>query len=77
MSAFDELKFVIGDRADYEFAKDIVLKAIKKGAKVHFSPVFSQIESALLADWILEDGLDVRLQLQIHKIIWNPDQRGV
>ena len=76
----DEVKLVIGDRADYEYAKQILdsLKAnpLKKRI-VHFSPVFGRLDSRELADWILADHLDVRLHLQLHKWIWGPDQRGV
>lgn len=76
----DELKFVIGDREDYEYAKDI-LRLIGHGSSsriaVHFSPSFGRMEPKELADWILNDRLDVRLHLQLHKYIWAPGQRGV
>lgn len=73
----DELKFVLADRGDYEWARDMV-RARGLGAQrpVHFSPVFGAIEPGTLADWILEDRLDVRLQLQLHKILWDPSARG-
>lgn len=74
----DEIKFVIGTREDYEFAKKITedYNLSGKCGAVLFSPVFrSNYEK--LVDWILEDKLNVRLQLQIHKFIWHPDKRGV
>ncbi len=76
----DEIKFVIGDRADYEFSRDI-LKRIPRdvagGMIVHFSPVFGVLEPRLLAAWILEDNLPVRLHLPLHTIIWPAGMRGV
>jgi 7-carboxy-7-deazaguanine synthase len=76
----DELKFVIGDLEDYEYAKDI-LNLIGHGTPskiaVHFSPSFGRIEPKELAGWILNDRLNVRLNLQLHKYIWSPVQRGV
>lgn len=74
----DEIKFVIGDRADYSWAKEIVQKyGLTRKHKVLFSPVFGAIENKSLASWILEDALDVRLQLQLHKLIWSPEMRGL
>jgi 7-carboxy-7-deazaguanine synthase len=76
----DEIKFVIGDRVDYEFAKDILDfqgRGLLIGNLVHFSPLFEKMEPRLLAGWILEDCLNVRLHMQLHKIIWDPAQRGV
>lgn len=78
--ASDELKFVIGNRTDYEYAKDILDQLNKKAVQVlhiHFSPIFGQITPETLVDWILCDHLSVRLNLQLHKFIWNPDRRGV
>lgn len=76
----DEIKFVIMGREDYDYARKIIdspeLKTM--GIKrIHFSPAIGKIEPRLLAEWMLEDHLNVRLQLQIHKIIWNHAQRGV
>ena len=77
LSDKDEIKFVIGSREDYEYAKKIRnLNPLKVNA-IHFSPVFGKMDPRILAKWILEDRLDVRLHLQIHKIIWNPEQKGV
>lgn len=74
----DELKFVIKDRLDYEWAKDLVLKEkLNEKCPVLFSPVWDAVAFAELAEWILDDGLPVRLQLQIHKFIWDPQARGV
>ena len=75
----DEVKFVIKDRVDYEFARDVVARHALAGrvAAVHFSPVHGVLDARLLAEWILADRLDVRLQLQAHKYIWDPQTRGV
>ena len=75
----DEIKFVIGSRQDYEYARAIILEKLSQRdqSRIHLSPVFGQIAPASLAAWILEDKLPARLSLQQHKIIWNPDQRGV
>jgi len=76
----DELKFVIGDRIDFEYAKGILdeyQKFFSAINPVHFSPVFGMLEPKLLAQWILEEHLEVRLQLPLHKILWDPNQRGV
>ncbi|MDO9528682.1 MAG: radical SAM protein [Syntrophales bacterium] len=76
----DEIKFVIGDRTDYEYAKNI-LDTINLDSPVkntiHFSNVFGQMHPRTLAQWILEDNLNVRLHVQLHKFIWGPEQRGV
>jgi 7-carboxy-7-deazaguanine synthase len=82
LSERDELKFVIGCREDYEFAKNILsilpgLRATHQEIKVNFSPVFAKIFPRSLAEWILQDRLRVRLNLQLHKIIWDPEKRGV
>ena len=124
LRAQDELKFVIGSRKDYEFARDLVRQTYIRhsakewhidcgrppavclaergrrpldlvhqsrwafaerllttipaaGCKINFSPVFGSLAPRSLAEWILEDHLPVRLNLQLHKIIWGPDARGV
>ncbi len=75
----DEVKFVIGGREDYDFAKEI-LKHINlpplRITRIHFSPILEKIEPKVLAKWILDDHLNVRLHLQLHKIIWGLNQRG-
>jgi 7-carboxy-7-deazaguanine synthase len=75
----DEVKFVIADRADYEYARDVVRTrdVASRVTAVQFSPVFARMPAADLARWILEDHLPVRLQLQQHKFVWAPDARGV
>ena len=76
----DELKFVIADRRDYDFAVDILQQMpgeTKKGIHVLFSPCYGKLEPGELAEWILKDRLNVRLNLQLHKYIWPPEMRGV
>ena len=78
VTARDEVKFVIRDRADYDFARGVVERfKLAERCPVLFSPVFGVLENVRLAEWILADGLPVRLQLQVHKYIWAPDTRGV
>ena len=79
LTAQDEVKFVIRDRADYEFAKDVILRhqLVDRIAAVLFSPVHGVLPAKDLAVWILADRLRVRLQLQAHKYIWGPEVRGV
>ena len=82
----DEIKFVIASRQDYEFAREFVAKhgLAERVHEVLFSPVFadpegkwSEMNARTLAEWILADGLQVRLGLQIHKFIWDPAMHGV
>lgn len=75
----DEVKFVICDRNDYDWAKDIATKynLAQRVNHVHFSPVYGKLVPKELAEWICHDNLDVRMQLQLHKYIWEPDIRGV
>ncbi len=75
----DEVKFVLRDRADYEFARDVVArhKLVGRIAAVLFSPVHNVLHPKDLAEWILADRLGVRLQLQAHKYIWGAETRGV
>jgi 7-carboxy-7-deazaguanine synthase len=75
----DEVKFVILDRADYEFAKEIVARydLVHRAHAVLFSPVHGVLDPKDLAKWILADKLAVRLQLQVHKYIWGATTRGV
>lgn len=79
LSGRDEVKFVIADRADYEWAKGVVAdyRLDKRCNAVLFSPVHGSVDPKDLAQWIIEDGLNVRLQLQLHKYVWPPDERGV
>jgi 7-carboxy-7-deazaguanine synthase len=75
----DEAKFVLTDRRDYEWARDVIRDRglVHRVNAILFSPVFGQLEPAALAAWILEDRLPVRMQLQLHKRIWDPAARGV
>jgi 7-carboxy-7-deazaguanine synthase len=75
----DEVKFVIADRADYEWASDVIRShdLAPRVNAVLMSCVFGRLKPALLAGWILADRLPVRMQIQMHKHIWAPDARGV
>ncbi len=74
----DEVKFVLTDRADYEWARGLVReRELDSRAPVHFSPSAGVLDAAELAAWILQDGLRVRLNLQIHKWVWGAKTRGV
>jgi 7-carboxy-7-deazaguanine synthase len=75
----DEVKCVLRDRADYDYARDVVTRyrLTERVAAVLFSPVHGVLDPQALAGWILEDHLTVRLQLQLHKYIWSPETRGV
>lgn len=67
----DEIKFVLADRTDYEWARDVIQEyALAQRCTVLMSPVQGELDPALLADWILQDHLPVRLQVQLHKILW-------
>ena len=76
LSDNDEIKFVVCDRTDYELAKEIIHKYYKQG-KILISPVFDTIDYATVVEWMLTDRLNARFQLQIHKIIWDKNRRGV
>lgn len=74
----DEVKFVIGTREDYDWAKERIAEhRLIERCVVLMSVVFGQLEPVECAKWILEDKLDVRFQLQMHKFIWAPETRGV
>jgi 7-carboxy-7-deazaguanine synthase len=79
LTATDQVKFVIKDRADYEYARAVIAREALAGrvAAILFSPVHGVMDSRALAEWILADRLPVRLQLQTHKYIWSADARGV
>jgi 7-carboxy-7-deazaguanine synthase len=75
----DEVKFVVADRADYEWSREVIGR-YDLAARCHavlMSPVIGSVAPPELAQWIVDDGLPVRFQLQLHKLIWPPDQRGV
>ncbi|HEV3142113.1 MAG TPA: radical SAM protein [Vicinamibacterales bacterium] len=75
----DEVKFVINDRADYEFAKNVIAERAlaTKARAILMSPVHGVLDPRTLSEWILADRLPARLQLQLHKYIWPPTTRGV
>ena len=78
LKSSDEVKFVIGSREDYEWSKQMISSfAIDVRCPVLMSNVFGVLEPVTLAEWILEDKLNVRFQLQMHKYIWSPEKRGV
>lgn len=73
----DEVKFVVADRRDYEFTRDVITRhQLAERCPLLVSPVHGELAAAELAAWILEDHLPVRLQLQLHKALWG-DRRGV
>ena len=73
------MKFVIADRTDYEFARDVVRRENLSGQvnAVLFSPVHGELDPKRLSEWVIADRLPVRVQLQVHKYIWSPTTRGV
>lgn len=72
----DEVKFVLSDAADYQWAREVLTRwRLAERAQVLFSPVHGRLEARLLAEWILRDGLPVRLQVQLHKLLWG-EERG-
>jgi len=79
LTARDEVKFVMGSREDYEWSRDKVLRydLPSRCRAVLFSPIFGRIDPREIVEWILSDKLNVRFQLQMHKFIWRPTQRGV
>ena len=77
MSEEDELKFVISDYDDYIWSKEFIFENNLLGRNIIFSPVFDKITPDILVSWIVEDKLNVRFQLQIHKYIWDPNKQGV
>jgi len=71
LTAQDQVKFVLSDRIDYDWARELLQDLqLEKKCEVLFSPVYSQLEPKQLAEWILEDKLQVRFQLQLHKVLW-------
>jgi 7-carboxy-7-deazaguanine synthase len=74
----DEIKFVIGDRDDFEWSRELIRHyALNDKCGVLLSVVFGKLEPVTLVNWIIEDKLDVRYQLQMHKYIWHPETKGV
>ena len=75
----DEVKFVIKDRADYEYARDVIARhhLAERAAALHLSPVHGVMDLRQLSEWALADRLPARIQVQLHKYIWDPATRGV
>ena len=75
----DEAKFVVANREDYEFARDVITKyhLSARIAAVHLSPVHGVMDLRRLSEWVLADRLTARIQVQLHKYIWEPGTRGV
>ncbi len=80
----DEVKFVLKDRPDYDWAYNVIRERgldlrVNQGTlkALLFSPVWDDLELSALSEWMLEDDLPVRLQIQLHKLIWDPGARGV
>jgi 7-carboxy-7-deazaguanine synthase len=74
----DELKFVLANRADYEWALEVIAgRGLAGRCPIHLSPVWGQLDPAELAGWMLADGAPARLTLQQHKLLWGPEARGV
>ncbi len=75
----DEVKFVIKDREDYDFAREVLARhgLATRVKAIHFSPVHGVMDLRQLSEWVLADRLPVRVQVQLHKLIWDPATRGV
>ena len=75
----DQIKFVILDEPDYQYAREFMARheLRQRVEEIIFSPVFGRLSPRTLAEWILRDGLEVRLGMQLHKFIWDPEARGV
>ena len=78
LQAHDEVKFVIGNREDFDWAKDRITEySLDKICTLLFSPTFGTIDPQQIIEWILAENLPVRMQLQMHKMIWSPEEKGV
>jgi 7-carboxy-7-deazaguanine synthase len=78
LNSSDEIKFVVGGDEDLVFSKQIIEKyELYKRCPVILSPVFDKLSNQELAEWILQNHLPVRMQIQLHKVIWDPSARGV
>jgi 7-carboxy-7-deazaguanine synthase len=74
----DEVKFVIGNKKDYDWSKQIIKEyKLSEKCEILFSIVFGKLENRKLVEWILKDNLNVRFQTQLHKYIWEPNKKGV
>ena len=78
LQGHDEVKFVIGNREDFDWAKDRITEySLDKICTLLFSPTFGEIDPQQIVEWILAENLPVRMQLQMHKMIWSPEEKGV
>ncbi len=78
LKGHDEVKFVIGNREDFDWAKDRITEySLEKICTLLFSPTFGEIDPQQIVEWILAENLPVRMQLQMHKMIWSPEEKGV
>jgi len=79
LAPHDEVKFVVQDRGDYDFALDVIARhgLASRGPAVLLSPVHGVLDARTLSEWMLADRVPARLQLQLHKFIWSPTTRGV
>ncbi len=78
LQAHDEVKFVIGNREDFDWAKDRITEySMDKICTLLFSPAVGEIDPQHIVEWILADNLPVRMQMQMHKMIWNPEEKGI
>ena len=78
LSSRDEVKFVVSSEEDYRFAREVIGKYGKERSfQVLLSPAFGLLPPEKLAGWMVGDALDARFQLQLHKLVWGPDRRGV
>jgi 7-carboxy-7-deazaguanine synthase len=74
----DEVKFVISDRTDFDWAKSVLAENPSLNNRaIHFSPVTGELPARTLSEWIIQENLPVRLNLQLHKLIWDQEMRGV
>ena len=78
LNADDEIKFVVGSREDFDHAVKVIEahRLTERGCELLVSPVWGKVEFSELAEWVLESGLPLRMQLQLHKLVWG-DRRGV
>ncbi|MCK6601858.1 MAG: 7-carboxy-7-deazaguanine synthase QueE [Bacteroidetes bacterium] len=77
LQPWDELKFVIGSRADFDWSVEKVTELNLLRWTVLFSPIWKEVEPALLAKWVIDSGLPVRFQVQLHKFLWPGSEKGV
>lgn len=75
----DEVKFIIANRADWDYAREVIARyeLERRARAVLISPVWDEVDLQEMADWVATSGMDIRMQLQLHKQIWGPEARGV